>query len=293
MKLKDIYDEWRKRTLPPSVNDIDWRMNELRLRLQQIQRQLDSRIASPDCSAESQKAILEFFRLLRPHRVDGYSKIRLGSPNDGGYVQIDDPSRISLALSLGISNDDNWDFALAKLGIPVEQFDHTIEAAPTQHPLLAFHKKKVTPLPSADSVTLPEIIKRGSANSDAHLILKIDIEGDEWAVIDSTPDECFEYVSQIICEFHGLSQLTEAGFYRLARRVLEKLDRRFSVFHVHGNNCSPLVNLSNVVIPNVLEVSFANRAMYAVSESDELYPTDLDAPCDANYPDYYLGSFRF
>jgi FkbM family methyltransferase len=48
-----------------------------------------------------------------------------------------------------------------------------------------------------------------------------------------------------------------------------------------------------VPIPCVLEVTFANRALYEFQDSKEVFPTELDAPCNRNQPDLFLGAFRF
>lgn len=293
MNLEELLKRWRKNTFPPSVNDAEWRFNELNLRLQEIQRLIDGRIMQKECAQETQKLIFELFRLITPMQAQGVKKVRVGSAYDGGYVQLDDVEHVSLALSFGICDDDNWDLAMAAKGIPVWQYDHTIDRAPSTHPLLTFNKKMVANHSSNDTVTLSELISAHAPSGSPNIFLKIDIEGDEWLVFDSTPDEHLGRIAQIVCEFHNLSQLSEAGFYNLAFRVFEKLNRNFAVTHVHGNNCAPLVNISNVVIPDVIELSFANRKRYAFCESREIFPTELDAPCDKNQADIFLGRFSF
>lgn len=293
MELKGFLNQWRKNTLPPSINDAEWRFNELSARLQAIQSFVDGRIMQKECAKETQKLILELLRLITPMQVRGFKKTRVGSPYDGGYVQIDDFDRISLALSFGVCDDDNWDLAMAARGINVWQYDHTIDNAPSTHPLLTFHKKMISNQSSSDAATLSELVLAHRKSDEADIILKIDIEGDEWKVFDDVPEEHLGRIAQILCEFHNLSQLSEAGFYNIVSRVFTKLNRNFAVTHVHGNNCSPLVNIANIVIPDVIEVSFANRKRYSFCESAEIFPTELDAPCDKDKADLFLGRFLF
>lgn len=293
MNLKDFLNRWRRNTFPPSINDSEWRFNELNARLQAIQSFVDRRIIQKECAQETQRLIFELFRLIKPEQAQGVKKIRVGSPHDGGYVQLDELEHVSLALSFGICDDDNWDVAMAAKGIPVWQYDHTIDRAPSSHPLLAFHKKMVSNCSSNETVTLSELISAHEATEVPNIFLKIDIEGDEWKVFDSTPENDLDRISQIVCEFHNLSQLTESGFYSIAYRVFEKLNKNFAVTHVHANNCAPLVNLSNVVIPDVIELSFASRHRYSFCESAEIFPTELDAPCDKDKADVFLGKFMF
>jgi hypothetical protein len=62
---------------------------------------------------------------------------------------------------------------------------------------------------------------------------------------------------------------------------------------VHANNFAGFSNIANIMVPNVLEITFVNRNTYSVYESDEIFPGPLDAPNDPSCPDMHLGSFRF
>lgn len=116
-------------------------------------------------------------------------KIRVGSAADGGYIQLNDFTNITHAISLGISTDDNWDISLALRGIPVDQFDHSILEAPTNHRLLSFSRKRISVYRSAETATLEDIVAPYFRPGLPDLILKMDIEGDEWDVLDKTSAE--------------------------------------------------------------------------------------------------------
>jgi FkbM family methyltransferase len=165
--------------------------------------------------------------LLEPKKVVDYKKIRVGNEGDGGYVQIDDLEGISHALAFGVSGNDSWDLAMAKAGIPVEQFDHAIERAPSSHPLLHFHRKMISVDATAETATLSDLVVEHSKLGAPDLILKIDIEGCEWEVFDRATDAVLSRLAQVVCEFHDLSHLTAPAFRARARRVFEKLDKHF------------------------------------------------------------------
>jgi hypothetical protein len=84
--------------------------------------------------------------------------------------------------------------------------------------------------------------------------------------------------------------LTGGNFLRV---FFKKLSDAYAVVHVHANNMGGFSNVANVIFPNVLEMTFANRSLYSFSETDEIFPGPLDAPNDPNCPDIHLGSFRF
>jgi FkbM family methyltransferase len=293
-QLTQKYLEWRKRALPPSVADIEWRHEFIASRLEQIERAISNQFPETLCTPALQAEILKILRLLEPKKVVGHKKIRVGSVDDGGYVQIDDIEGISHALSFGISDNDSWDLAMAESGVPVEQFDHSVENAPSNHPLLQFHRKIISVDARADSATLPDLTAEHSKSaSTPDLILKMDIEGCEWEVFDQAPGGTLSHFSQIMCEFHDFSRLTNFEFRDCARRVFEKLDKYFAPVHIHGNNCAALCNVCNIPLPDVIEITFANRGRYTFEECNETYPTPLDAPNAISRPDFALGTFKF
>jgi len=240
-----------------------------------------------------QAEILGAMRLLKPQKVNGYGEIRLGRINDGGYVMIDDFKGINCAFSFGISGDDSWDVGMAEKGISVYQFDYSIDESPSSHPLLYFSKKRISSEPANGNATIPDLVDKYSNGDHADIILKMDIEGAEWNVLDACPVEYLKHFKQIVCEFHSLSQLENSIFLSIFRRVFEKLNTAFSIVHIHANNWGPIFNISNIVIPDVLEITFVNNDYYTVSPSDEIFPTKLDMPNRADQPDIFLGVFRF
>lgn len=287
------YHQWRRRTLPPAINDIEWRHEQLARRLDKIEQSISNRFPETISSPALQREIVDVLRLLEPKAVADFQKVRVGSAGDGGYVQIDDLHGVSHALSFGISDNDDWDLELAKAGIPVEQFDHTIEKAPSSHALLHFHRKMISVEATPQSATLPDLVAQHSKSDNPDVILKIDIEGCEWDVFDRASDEVLSKLSQIVCEFHDLSDLRNPLFRARAARVFGKLARHFAPVHVHGNNVAGLHNVANIPVPDVLEVTFANRRRYRLVDSSEVFPTSLDASSNPDVPDIWLGSFRF
>lgn len=312
MTLLDAYRTWRRAVFPASKNDLDWRVGELGHRLDKLQDRLDDiarhqAAAAPFSQAashsgviggstqglpETQRYLLDLLRLLSPQEATGVAKARVGSAYDGGYVQLDDVAPLRLALSLGVGDNDSWDVAMAEKGLSVHQFDHTIVAAPSTHPNLTFHRKKVSTAPSATDVTLGELLADVPADS-ASVILKMDIEGAEWSVLENASKADLSKLAQFVCEFHDLSRLSESGFNCRARAVFEKLNEVFSVVHVHANNFGSLVNIANVVVPDVIELSFASRRRYAFAPSQQTFPTPLDSANDPARPDIFLGRFQF
>jgi len=241
-----------------------------------------------------QKPFLKLASLLKPEKVVGFEKIRLGSEADGGYVMLDDFKDIGLALSFGVDINAEWDLDVAGRGVRVQQYDHSVSQAPVEHPSITFFSQMITATGgNPDATSIANILNEGGVSHVASVILKIDIESAEWDVFDACSPEHLAYFSQILVEFHDFDQAVDHYWLTRATRVLKKLTNKFGVYHVHANNWSPMAVIGNVYFPGTLEVSFASRERYQFETTDELFPTRLDAPNNPLRPDLYLGAFRY
>ena len=239
-----------------------------------------------------QARALAVVRAFEPKRVVGFDKIRIGRKADGGYVYVNDFSGVGAAVSLGIENEVSWDLDIAQRNIPVYQFDHTIDKAPVPNPLLTFHKLRVAPVDAPGEISLDSIARRYLAHCE-RAVLKMDIEGEEWNVFNATSRATLEKFSQIACEFHWLEHAADARASTFFLQVLTKMRSVFEVVHVHGNNSHPFVNIGNLMLPELLEVTFVNRRHYQFEETNERFPTQLDYPNIPQIPDMLLGCFKF
>jgi Methyltransferase FkbM domain len=239
-----------------------------------------------------QAAIIDFLSYLTPRRSVGFSKIRLGCNGDGGYVLLDDFTGVSAALSFGIATECSWDMAIAERGIDVYQYDHTVDGPPTANARFRFFKKKIAAVSSDQTESLGSVFAKLPATTE-RVILKIDIEGAEWDVLDAATSEELARFSQIVGEFHGFANAADPAWRDTARRVLTKIRSVFDVVHVHGNNFAPFNIIANVAVPSTFELTLVNRAIYECHETDEIFPTALDQPNWADRPDIFLGSMRY
>lgn len=240
-----------------------------------------------------QAAILELMSYLTPQLPVGTDKIRLGRDGDGGYVVLDDFTSVSAALSCGIGNDCSWDTAIAERNIDVHQYDHTVDGPPVSHARFRFYKKKIAGVLTDQSETLGSAIKKLPPPDGGRIILKIDVEGSEWEVLDAATSEELARFSQIVGEFHGFTSAIDPVWRETARRVLIKLRSLFNVVHVHANNYGPFNVIANVALPEAFEITFANKEIFDCGENNEVFPTQIDQPNMRGRPDIFLGTMRF
>jgi len=241
--------------------------------------------------AVAQKDILGFCAQFAPLEVEGFEKVRLGNNHDGGYIFIDDFTDVSVVLSCGISNDVTCDLAFADRGKQVLQFDHTVDGPPISNPKFTFRKQAIDASGSIPgSVRLWDIVDKEGNREKADLLLKIDIDGDEWATFANFPLEKLKRFRQISCEFHWSSRLKDPEYFSLCLLAITNIRKAFFPAHLHANNFRAFINLMGVPIPEVYEVTFVNSELYRPAGRQRSAPSEIDNPNDPDAPDLFLGS---
>lgn len=240
-----------------------------------------------------QAAVVGLMSCLTPRRAVGVRKLRVGGEGDGGYVMLDDFAGIGGALSFGIGPDCSWDADVADRGIPVHQYDHTVDGPPTPHRGFRFFRTAIGAQPGEGCESLGGATAKLAAPDSDRLLLKVDIEGAEWEMFDAATVAELARFAQIVVEFHHLHRVLDPAWRARAERVLRKLRARFEVVHVHGNNAGPHALIGQVPVPDIIEVSYARSATYRCEDTDEIFPTPLDRPNVPGRADLFLGSMRF
>ena len=243
-------------------------------------------------SAEvGQKALAScLLSLIRPATPVGFSKVRIGNQHgDGGYVMVDDWRDVRGAISIGIGGDVSWDLAIAERGIDVYQYDHSVPSPPIRHPRFHFHSVGIGNPDSGHSGfrSLEQIV--GDIPPGGDLILKMDVEGAEWATLSSARSQVLERFSQIVIEVHAPLAGT-AGDRMLNLQMLGKLRSTHQVVHVHANNYAAVDSFDGIRVPNVLEISYLRRTRTSFRTSRERLPSADDAPNDPLRPEIEMSS---
>lgn len=240
-----------------------------------------------------QTQILETLSLLEVQSVTS-GKVRIGGPNDGGYVMANDFERNSIAYSIGVGPQVQWDVEMAERGLVIHQYDHTVPGLPQEHPNFRYTPLGIAPdMTQADLITLEEMLTRNGHKHKSNMLLKIDVEGAEWDVFDALDHALLAKFDQIVVEFHGLEYLGSDSFRERCNRVFRKLNFHHVPVHIHANNYSAVHLLENIPVPGVVELSYCLRSRFTFAPSEEIFPTELDQPCRAEVADIFLGRFKF
>lgn len=232
--------------------------------------------------------------LLRPMDVDGAPFVRIGGQSDGGYVMVDNisPPQITVAYSFGIADDVSWELDVAKRGVEVFLFDHTISRLPQEHPQFHFRRLGITGTePSHSLQTLPAVLERDGNADRSDMLLKLDVEGCEWDVLNNCPQRTLESFQQIVLELHDIVPMICGGSAGTIESALQALATSHQCVQVHANTFGPSLVLPGIVLPCVVECTFVNRRTFGdrLSAGSRSFPTSLDRSCRPRHGDIVLG----
>ncbi len=209
--------------------------------------------------------------------------VRIGSFGDGGYLLHNDFSKEDYCLSLGIGDNYSFDLAMSEICKEVWMFDHTIEDPDIESNQLKFNKIGIAPSDEPNFITISKILEGIPVSND--IILKMDIEGSEWEVLDRIPVSDLSRCKQIVAEFHNLHQIADNQFFHLVASSLEKLNRSHDLVNFHVNNWSRLHIIQGVPFPDVIEVTYIRRTIgfqpnnrITSVQSAENSPNNVDLP---------------
>lgn len=284
------------------ISNIQEQLKRVLVHQQRILRQLSYIRALSNDDLEQVKQSISYkqcarvISLLSPMDVVGGRYVRVGCDGDGGYVMLDQFSdkQIEAAYSFGIGGNVSWDESMAQRGIDIFMYDHSISMPPRQNERFHFFELGLTGHHRGKNLrTLASIIADNGHASSTNLILKMDIEGCEWDVFDESDPELISQFSQIVLEFHGLSENVVADEHAKQIEVLEKLNKTHQVVHVHANSAGYIEFAGPLTLPNLLEVTYVRRSDFGgmLSANSRSFPTELDSSTFPFLPDIPLSGF--
>ena len=227
---------------------------------------------------------------FKPQKSNKYNLLRIGPRLDGGYIidrRIIKKSKTIITCGL----NDDWEFEKHFLKIIAD--DHTINEKfwkkRFKKDLLAIlmlkklnlkkildifkyinykiffrekniHilKKVVLNKKNKNEISIKEIL-----NKKQNIVLKIDIEGDEYKIL-KTVKSNYHKINLLIIEFHNISK----NMMKIKKFLSNS---KLKIIHLHANNYGGVDKFNN---PNVIEVSLINSKKFSVNrkKSTEYYP---------------------
>jgi hypothetical protein len=202
--------------------------------------------------------------------------VRIGGPNDGGYVLVDDLDGISHVFSIGVGSDVSFDWDMAERGANVHLFDGTIYCPPQNHANFHF-------IPSNWDEDSIRVSSFGVHGNDT--ILKFDTEGAEWDCLPKIdPDDLLPF-RQIVCELHDVDK-------KYNPEALARLTVHHELVHVHGCNFAGVFRYLGRPWPQVIECTFLRKDRDSFIDALPILPRAQDSPCNPYADEIPIPIFR-
>ena len=222
------------------------------------------------------------------------NKVRVGKKNDGGYIMIEDAiKKAKIAYSIGIGNDVSWDMQIAEqYGCDVFQYDDTINTTPMQHEKFHFMRTGIcgSKHDFSERMTLEQMLKENHHENETDMILKMDVEGAEWDVIETITEETISKFNQIVMEIHELDDINQI---ENKLKYLMKINKTHQLVHIHANNYMlPARKFAGkAILIRAYEVTYIKKDMYKFYDDDSYFPQEIDQPCNPAVLDIELGNW--
>ena len=234
-----------------------------------------------NCMKEILKAIQVNYNMIQ--------RIHLGTKGDGGYI-IAHPSTFicSNLYSYGVENNIDFeiDYLKTNRNNYCYAYDHTVDFKSQENNII-FTKEGLSDKKEDMLNTLQNHLKINK-NTATNLILKLDIEGYEWRVLDNI-DIIFltSHFKQIIIEFHRLSSASDGYTVFKKLEILKRIKKYYNIFHIHHNNYSPIDNINNTNIPVCVEITYLRKKDCIYESSKTLSKNPFYKNC------WYWKTYKF
>ncbi|HEU5406627.1 MAG TPA: hypothetical protein VFU48_02600 [Nitrospira sp.] len=223
----------------------------------------------------SDKDIRRCIQKLRPMNC-GFDLIRLGGRGDGGYLIPDDLEGIEYCFSPGIDTKSQFESDLADRNIRSFLADYSVDKPAIQRPEFVFDKKFLGPSDRDPYFTLATWKNKYLKDYSTDLLLQMDIEGDEYGVILSTPDQLLNQFRILVIEFHWLDRLLDPFSLQFMAPCFDKLLDFFHVTHIHPNTSCEIVRSGEFEVSRSMEFTFLNKRRVRQTKPQTNFPHWLD-----------------
>lgn len=234
---------------------------------------------------------------LKPN-ILGLGKMGYGRKGDGTYILPSDLIENSTdfkLLSFGVKDDISFEkeFHYNYPMIPIYAFDPSIDYLPEKCDFISFHKiglagKRIL---TKRLYSFENILAKIKLNNKDNIILKIDIEGWEWGFLEKVIDMAVD-IPVLAMELHFLPLTSKREtiflpwmFFKKIK-ILEKMLRHYSIFHVHANNYEYL-KFKDGMFPTYVELTFVNNNLldkYVKREIKQFNSPTFPGKDDFQYP---------
>lgn len=227
--------------------------------------------------------VREMFKLYAPFDT-GLPLIRIGPDFDGGYLLPDDLDGIRAVFSPGVDETLGFDLEMSARCAQCYLADASVEEPRGLKPNMTFIKKFIGGADDPMFITLEDWVNRNEPGTE-DLLLQMDIEGAEFDVLASTPDEVMSRFRIILLEVHDFDLTFDRAHFEKFRAMAERLNETHVLCHMHSNNSKIYYSYEGVAVAPVFEVSYIRKDRIKHDLKPAIIPHPLDQPNNPVFPD--------
>lgn len=217
--------------------------------------------------------------------------IRFGSEFDGGYLIPNDLEDINYCYSPGVSNNSDFEYQLTAKGIQCYLADYSVNGPAFENPRFHYTKKFLGDVNNSDTMRFESWVEANQYDNE--MILQMDIEGNEYKVINDSSSELLRKFRILVIEFHDFDLLSLEEGFNLISGCFKKILQEFEIVHIHPNNCSNIICIEEMLIPQVMEFTFIRKDRFIASDLVSNLPHSLDRENCPNFKELFLPSHFF
>jgi hypothetical protein len=243
-----------------------------------------------------QKDFLKTFKVYNVTDLDGSEVrfIRHGKNNDGGYVV---PEKLlqqsDVLMGYGIADDISFEEYFSDIyKKPSFGFDCGVDKIKITNPLVKFipecigtdkflYQKQSSSLKISSFSSHLNVLDL----KDKNIFIKMDIEGAEYEeAVFSDILMHSKQITGIVLEIHWLNK---KEYLNSAVNLVKKINQKFYLIRLHGNNYGRPFRIRNKKYPSVLELTFINKNLTQDANIKKYCaPDEFDMPNRKDKPDH-------
>lgn len=230
----------------------------------------------------------KLYHEIKPVSIENCNFKRFGGVADGGYLLCENLlNEIQSVYSYGIAGEDDWGCEITtKYNLPIHQYDCFDKRKPNCNQKENFHfneecvSHKERLVEERIYNTFQNQIQKNS-DTNKKLLVKMDIEGDEWESLAATSDEILQNIDQLAIEFHNVNTNPLAELL-----LMKRLKKFFYIVNIHFNNYSCQYDFYPLP-SSVFQALLVNKRLGVIQTETkpETYLNPLDKPDNPNIPD--------
>jgi hypothetical protein len=219
----------------------------------------------------------------------GHKLIRVGPKLDGGYLIPDILNQINYCYSPGVGESLKFEDDLNnKYNIICYAADGMIKKPNTIHNFL---NKNIGLENSDTTIKLESWV---DLNANDNLMLQMDIEGSEIAVLLNTPKNILKKFKIMVIEFHNFIDIRTKLGMMIYNTLFEKILEDHVICHGHPNNMGGQILINGIKIPRIIEFTFINKNLIKKKEKiNYTLPHSLDIKNYSAAPEIYLDKIFY